>query len=323
MINIWLDGIMGLVIGDALGDPVQFSSREKIKKDGLITSMEDGGPYNTPAGTWTDDSSLSIATMDSIIQKGFVVPQDIMDRFVRWLYCGDYTPFGKAFDNGATCTAAIHDYSKRHDWKTCGRTGERSNGNGGIMRILPVCLFCIDQDKKEYAAINRVHDVTSLTHNHTRALIGSGIYYFMARAIVNEDGDLNSRLQSGMDAARAFYQTAESYTKELENYGRMYDIEGFSLLDEGQIRSTGYVVDTLEAAVWSLSRTESFRDALLTAVNLGDDSDSVGAVCGGLAGLYYGYDAIPADWLAAIQKRDWIEDLCEKAAAIKDDQLSD
>lgn len=312
MRNMWLDGIMGLVIGDALGDPVQFSSREKIRKEGLVKGMEDGGPYNTPAGTWTDDGSLSIATMDSIIEKRFVDPDDIAHRFVRWLYCGEYAPFGKAFDNGATCTAAIHDFAKRHDWKTCGRTGERSNGNGGIMRILPVCLFGVDLEDDE-AAIRFVHDVTALTHNHPRALIASGMYYFMVKEMISGTGDMIERLQNGYDHAFRFYHLDQKFSKELGSYTRLMSMGAFSCLNEWEIRSSGYVVDTLEAAVWSLTTTGSFRDALLKAVNLGDDSDSVGAVCGGLAGLYYGYDAIPADWLAAIQKRDWIEMLCRKA----------
>lgn len=320
--NIWKNGIMGLVIGDALGSPVQFLPREKLRKQGLVTGMEAGGAYQTPAGTWTDDSSMALATMDSIICNNGINRIDIMSRFESWLYHGMYTPFGKAFDNGATCTRAIETYTKTHNHLTCGRTDEWANGNGGLMRILPACLYSIDEVLNVDSAITTVHAVTALTHNHPRALIGSGIYYFLANAIVISNGDpgrdLNSILQAGMDDARAFYtgMGMEKYKKDLAKYDRLFRIDDLKQINENGIRSSGYVVDTLEAAVWSLANTSSFCDALLLAVNLGHDADSVGAVTGGLAGLYYGYDDIPEDWLGVIQRREWIEDLCTRIAVL-------
>ena len=314
--NIWLDGIMGLVAGDALGNPVQFMSREDIKERGLICGMEAGGVYETPIGTWTDDSSMALATLDSIREIDGIVPEDIMLNFVRWLNHGDFTPFGETFDQGITCSNAIENFTSSKNWKTSGKTGEKANGNGALMRILPVCLFLIEKETAErdslsiQDAVEAVHQITSLTHNHLRAKIASGLYYFMAREIVFGSGSLTERLQKGLDEGFAFYGADILNLTQLSYYGKLRDLRELSTLEENKIRSSGYVVHTIEAAVWSLITTESLKDCLLKAVNLGDDADTVGAVAGGLAGLFYGYGAIPKDWLDVLQKREWIEELC-------------
>ena len=119
------------------------------------------------------------------------------------------------------------------------------------------------------------------------------------------------RLQKGMDAGFTFYEKDIAYREELSYYGRLRNLKEFAEVPETEIKSTGYVVDSLEAAAWSLIQSDSFKDSLLTAVNLGDDSDTVGAIAGGLAALYYGYEGIPDEWLAVIQRRDWIEELCK------------
>ena len=315
--NIWLSGIMGLVTGDALGNPVQFSDREVIRsrKIGPVTGMESGGVYHTPAGTWTDDSSMTLATLDSIREIGSVVPSDIMLCFVSWLKNGAYTPFGRAFDEGNTCSGAINAFDRTKDWKTCGRTGEMANGNGALMRILPVCLHFVEQwqnGRKHHIdkVIKAVHQVTALTHNHLRAKIGSGIYYFLVREVILGKGSLTKRLQKGMNKANDYYAEDDLYLQEFSYYGRMRDLKEFSAIPEDQIKTKGYVVFTLEAALWCLINTSSYQECMLKAVNLGDDADTVAAVAGGLAGLYYGYDKIPEEWLSTLQKREWVEGFC-------------
>ena len=309
--NIWLDGIMGLVTGDALGSPVQFLSRDDIRKRGFVTGMEAGGSYHMPAGTWTDDSSLALATIDSMLDKGGLQPGDVMKRFTDWYYDGKYTPFGRSFDRGATCSQAITEFEKTHDWKTCGRTGEFANGNGALMRILPACLYCINL--KDERAEELVGNMTMITHNHTRVKMASILYFYLARAIVKGGGSLADRMLRGLDDFFDHPGTSEE-AKESEHFRRTIEIiEQERKFDESDIRSTGYVIDSLEAAVWSIMTTDSFRDCLLRAVNLGDDADTVGAIAGGLAGLYYGYEGIPFEWKHVIQRRQWIEDLCEAA----------
>ena len=178
------------------------------------------------------------------------------------------------------------------------------------MRIMPVCLYVYEERLPVEDAVRTVHEISGLTHNHLRSKIACGLYYFCVKAILDGSGSLRERLQHGMDEGFSFYEKDVSNRVELSYYERLRDLSEFSAVPDTEIRSTGYVVDTLEAALWSLIVTGDFKECLLTAVNLGDDADTVGAVAGGLAGLYYGYESIPAEWLAVIQRREWIEDLC-------------
>ncbi|MBE5996104.1 MAG: ADP-ribosylglycohydrolase [Lachnospiraceae bacterium] len=322
-INIWKDGIIGVLIGDALGCPVQFRSRKEIAAR-PVTTMIGHGTYDMPVGTWTDDGSMTMATFASILDNNGINAADVMDRFVLWLTKGEYTPFGEAFDNGRGTTEAIFRYLKDRDIETCGGREVYDNGNGSLMRIMPVCLYCYEQQKAgrmtDEEAISAIHQISGLTHNHMRAKAACGLYYFMVRAILRgkQAGDiadgksLTELLQKGIDEGFAFYKQERQSEIALSHYGRLRDLHDFRNQPSSAIRSSGYVVDTIEAAVWCLTGTDSFRDALLTAVNLGDDTDTVGAVCGGLAGLFYGYENIPEEWLAVLRKRDWIESLCAK-----------
>ena len=312
--NIWIDGIMGLVVGDALGCPVQFLSRDEIRRRGPVIGMEGYGTYNMPEGTWTDDSSMALAAMDSIICKKGIDPEDIMERFMKWEFEGDYTPFGEAFDEGVTCTDAIYNFRDSRDYRSCGRTGEYANGNGALMRILPDCLYYIQKkDGDDRGAIEGIHLVSGLTHNHLRSQMACGLYYFMAKEILqSHEQSLNACLQQGIDAGLSYYRQDEKNHKEMGHYRRLADLDHFAGVSADEIRSTGYVVDSLEAAVWCLLTTETLRDCLLKAVNLGDDTDTVAAIAGGLAGLYYGYESIPADWMAVIKEKDYVMEMCRQ-----------
>jgi ADP-ribosylglycohydrolase len=200
---------------------------------------------------------------------------------------------------------------------TCGGTEESNNGNGSLMRIMPACLYCSVMQEKglmtDGEAVELIHLVSSLTHAHIRSQIACGLYYFAVRNLIKDDDTLIARLQKGLDDGFAFYKQKRDCVAELSYYGRLANLYEFVNTDAKDIRSTGYVVDTLEAAVWCLIKTTTLRDALLTAVNLGLDTDTVAVVCGGLAGIYYGCEDIPADWLGKINKRDRIESVCRKA----------
>ena len=309
--NIWLDGVMGVIIGDALGCPVQFMDRDEIKERGLVTGMEGYGTYNMPPGTWTDDGSMTLAALDSIRELGTIDLEDIMTRFVDWYEDDEYTPFGEAFDMGNTCSHAIEDFERTHDVLTCGGISERSNGNGSLMRIMPVCLYAYRYIKDIGTAVKVIHDVSGLTHNHLRSRIGCGLYYFCVAGIIDGAGSMTERLQQGLNDGFAFYEKDIANRVELSHYGRIRNLTEFADTPEDKIKSSGYVVDSMEAAIWSLINTDSFEAALLQAVNLGDDSDTVGAIAGGLAGLYYGYAGIPQIWLEAIRRREWIEEMCQ------------
>jgi ADP-ribosylglycohydrolase/histidinol phosphatase-like PHP family hydrolase len=312
--NIWIDGVMGVITGDALGMPVQFLSREDVQ-DGPIITMDGYGTYGMPAGTWSDDGSMTIATLDSIRERSGIDYDDIMCRFIGWTSKGEYTPAGIAFDQGNSCMEAIGNYAVSQDYRTCGKTGEWANGNGALMRIMPVCLYSYVQYKKGKVtleeAVEYVHQVSALTHNHLRSKIACGIYFFMVQSILDNSGILTDRLQKGMDEAKKFYKSDITNLVEWSRFGRMFNLSEFADVPEDEIKSSGYVVDSLEAAVWSLITTETFEECLLRAVNLGDDTDTIGAIAGGLAGLFYGYNNIPVSWRKNVIKKEELIALCE------------
>lgn len=314
MMNIWINGMMGLVLGDVLGMPVQFLERDELKKN-PVTTIKGYGTYNMPPGTWSDDSSMALATLDSIREKSGIDYDDIMERFESWTVDGEYTPAGIAFDQGLTCMQAIGKYAIDKDYKTCGKTGERANGNGALMRVMPACLYVYEKVlAKEWElkqALECVHQISALTHNHLRSKMACGIYYFMVSSILDGNGTLMDRLQKGMDDAVEFYKKDILNYVELTYYNRLFDLGEFAKCKEDEIKSSGYVVDSLEAAIWSLITTNSVEEALLRAVNLGDDTDTVGAIAGGLACLYYGYDSAPKEWREQIIKEQEIIALCE------------
>ena len=162
-----------------------------------------------------------------------------------------------------------------------------------------------------------VHKVSCLTHAHPRSQIGCGFYTRFLASILQNKGQ-NSLLDIMKESAKCTFKHYEQgiypkvMTEELKAYERLHEIESFAGLSEDNIHSTGYVVHTLEAAIWCFITTNNYKDCVLKAVNLGGDTDTIGAVAGGLAGCYYGYENIPKDWLAVIKKREWIEELCNK-----------
>lgn len=179
------------------------------------------------------------------------------------------------------------------------------------MRILPVCLYIFEQQKKlklpDNEAIDIIHNCSALTHAHLRSKIACGIYYFLVKAILDKDGELTERLQQRVDKAFEYYN--KNTQSELDNYNRLISLSEFKDISEDRIKSTGYVVYTLEAVIWCLINTSSYEEAILKAVNLGDDTDTVAAITGGLVGLYYGYTNIPEKWKSKLQKRDLINSL--------------
>ena len=310
--GIWKDGIMGAVTGDALGCPVEFREREELAVS-PVSGMRGHGTFDQPAGTWTDDSSMTLATLDSILTVEGIDLKDIMRDFMGWYFEGSYTPFGTAFDIGGTCSNAITKFARTRDPKTCGDTTEDCNGNGSLMRIMPACLYCYSKKMSDDEAVKVIHDVSALTHAHLRSKMACGLYYFCVKAVLDEDKNLIDELQDGIDNAVSYYKQNLDSTVELANFARLTNLYKFRDVPSTEIKSSGYVIDTIEASIWSLITTTTLKQALLTAVNLGEDTDTVAAIAGGLAGLYYGYGDIPSAWLSVIQRREWIEGLCDEA----------
>jgi ADP-ribosylglycohydrolase len=167
--------------------------------------MREYGTHEQPKGTWSDDSSMTLATIDSIKTLGRIEYKDIMDKFGDWCLYGDYTPFNDLFDIGAATTRAIVNYGRGAAPTLAGGDSENDNGNGSLMRILPICLFLYERQKKvctsEDECIYVIHEASSMTHRHLRSLIGCGIYYFLVKAILDWQGSPLERLQEGMNNA--------------------------------------------------------------------------------------------------------------------------
>ncbi|MBR3349529.1 MAG: ADP-ribosylglycohydrolase family protein [Solobacterium sp.] len=300
------NAVYGVICGDALGCPVQFESREEVACH-PVTDMRGYGTFNLPAGSWTDDSSLTLALLASLKECRSVDCEDIMQRFYDWMYNGAYTPYGFAYDIGNGTRNAISAYHRGIDIHSCASASERNNGNGSLMRIMPVCVYCALNEMSEEERIRTIEEVSALTHAHPRAKTACGIYGFMVYHLIHDEGSLADRLQAAMYEAMNYYKDEP----ELNTYHRLFDLAAFAKTKAQRINSSGYVVDALEAAVWSLISEDSLEASLLKAVNLGEDTDTTAAIAGGLAGLYYGMNAIPESWLEKIQNRELIDSLLD------------
>ncbi len=298
------DGIIGLLIGDALGVPVEFDSRELLEEN-PVTGMKGGGGYGKPAGTWSDDTSMTIATMDSIVNKKAIDYDNIMENFCKWYERETYWQIPR-FDIGITTRIALDNYLDGIPALECGLDGEHDNGNGSLMRILPLA-YLPDIDYET------IENVSALTHAHERSKIACVLYVEIAKSMAeNEDLSIDEHIKQACDKIKEYYKDSE----ELEHFQRIFDDD---LHDIDSISSKGYVIFTFESVIYCLKNTDNYKDAVLKAVNLGEDTDTTAAICGGLAGIYYGYDEIPIDWINTVDQIDRVLSLCEKFEAFCDE----
>ena len=302
--------VLGLAVGDALGVPVEFTSRKRLKAD-PVKNMRGFGTWGQAAGTWSDDTSLTIAAMESIARLGKINYEDIMENFLRWYERGEFTATGERFDIGNTTRAAIVRFSRKILPPTkCGATDENSNGNGSLMRILPATLYLYGtRGKIGGDELKIIHDFSALTHGHAVSKISCGIYSLIAAQLLNGK-NFSEAFTLGMNDAKNFYGKHESF----KIFSRLCD-ENFAALPEEKISSSGYVLDALEAALWCLLTTDDYKSLALKAVNLGGDTDTTAAIAGGLAGIFYGAEAIPDEWLKILKRRDYLEKNSEDFSA--------
>lgn len=306
-----VSAIMGFVVGDALGVPVEFTSRAE-RKENPVTEMMGYGTYQQPPGTWSDDSSMVVATMEWLAETAADASPNytlLMDKFSRWLMHGEYTPYGETFDCGISTNRAILNYGRGIKPTECGGKTEYDNGNGSLMRILPVALRLAFQGNNK---ADFIYDVSSLTHGHARSKAGCALYSkIVARMIAVPGEDKYQAVENSIRLFRASLQEERDaeIVMQAGHFGRLWEIQNFAALPETAIKSTGYIVDTLEVAIWCFLNTSSYKECVLRAVNLGNDTDTVSAIAGGLAGLYYGIENILQDWITLIPKKDWIMEL--------------
>ncbi len=301
----YLDGFMGFIVGDAMGVPVEFKNREELLKK-PVTKMIGNGTHNQPEGTWSDDTSMMIATLDSINAKNGIDYEDIALKFAAFKNHGQYTPYHEVFDIGNTCARAIDKFEENHDDPlTCGLDDIYSNGNGSLMRILPIAYYAIQKHLKDNEVLELVTNISKITHGHEISIMGCYIYTRYAMFLLN-----------GKDKYSAYSMTkCVDYTMFSEETQKYYDRllkDDISKLKVNDIKSTGFVVDSLEACLWVLLQSENYKDAIIGAINLGGDTDTIGALTGGLAGILYGIDFIPKEWINKIARREYLEDIIEE-----------
>jgi ADP-ribosylglycohydrolase len=306
-----LDGIIGLCVGDALGVPVEFTDRESLQRN-PVTDMQGYGTYNQPPGTWSDDTSMTLCLLDSLT-KGLDY-YDIMRKFIAWYNKAEYTAHSKVFDIGFATKKALNCFVK-YDMEPimCGGIEENDNGNGSLMRILPIAFYLQAANVGHDETFDIIHDISALTHAHDRSKIACGIYVSIAQNLINCPENIKSGIYGGIKKAKSYYESKQEYVEELKHYNRIFN-DDFINLPQDEIKSSGYVVHTLEAALWCLLNTDSYENCVLKAVNLGEDTDTVAAVAGGLAGIYYGYNAIPKKWINQIARLNYIEKLCKEVS---------
>ena len=300
-----LSMILGHATADAVGVPVEFTKRYKLKEN-PVKNMRAYGTYGQPAGTWSDDTSLTIAALESIARLKKIDYADILKNFLAWYNEDKFTANDETFDVGNTTAAAIENFEHGTPPLECGPNHENSAGNGSLMRISPVAMYIYQTRGNNFDAetFELVHNFSSITHGNKKCLIACGIYCLIAAEIFDGQ-NLQVAISNGLSRAKNFYGNLRKFEDALKSFERLFE-KNFGKLFEDEIKSTGYVVHSLEAAIWCLLNTDNYKDLVLTAVNLGGDTDTIGAIAGGLAGAFYGVEQIPKDWLDVLKKKDYL-----------------
>ncbi|OJJ20354.1 hypothetical protein BKI52_17985 [marine bacterium AO1-C] len=301
--NPVINGLLGVAMGDALGVPFEFK-RSYTMKANPATDMVGYGTHNLPAGTWSDDTSLTLCLAESLVSGYDLV--DMSKKFMAWRYDSHWTARGKLFDIGKTTRIAIdrlNTYIEEDDFeaiKTQKWAGnEWENGNGSLMRILPLLFYIKGKPIQEQFDI--VWEVSALTHRHIRAAMSCMIYLRLAEHLLNGK------------------EKTEAYTKMQEDIMGLWEKMNFAeeerihfvpciakditTMAREDLKSGGYVIEALEASLWCFLQENSYAEAVLSVINLGHDTDTTAAITGGLAGLYYGLNEVPERWHQVLARR--------------------
>ena len=295
---------LGLAIGDALGVPVEFNTRSALHQS-PVKDLRGFGTWNQPPGTWSDDSSLTFCLAESLV-SGYDVT-DIGRKFLAWYKEGYWGARYKLFDIGQTTRFAIARIAGGENPLFSGDLSEDANGNGSLMRIAPAPLYF--HDHNDSGLYQKIKEISAITHAHFRSVFSC---YFFSKYMIEllKGMDKFQALTAVTTAVINFAEASEFNPSEIERFRRIMGGNLHGLAAE-EIYSSGYVLHTLEAALWSFLTTDSFENAVLKAVNLGEDTDTTGCVTGALAGLYYGEDTIPLQWRTKLARENDIIKLAE------------
>lgn len=299
------NSILGFVVGDALGVPIEFNSRNYLK-DNPLKEMIGYGSHSVPEGTWSDDTSMMLATMDSVIEKKEINYNDIMKKFCDWYMDSKYTATGVTFDIGISTRKALNKFYQGVPALECGGKGEYDNGNGSLMRMLPIVLYSYYKNYSLIEETKLINNCSSLTHANEISKLGCKIYSDYVKFLL----DGKSKEQALEELSTIEYK--KNYSEySIEKYERILNCK-ISHLMVNDIKSTGFIVDTLEASIWSILKTDTYKDAVLSAVNLGEDTDTIGAITGSMAGIIYGNQNIPKEWLEKIKNKEYLDTIINK-----------
>lgn len=285
-------GLMGALVGDALGVPVEFRNRSQLALD-PVRGMRGFGTWNQPPGTWSDDGAMMMCTVEALARGGGA--SEVAAVFVRWMEEGYWAKRGVRFDIGGTTEDALCRVASGVPIDESGGRAESSNGNGSLMRILPVALRFGRAGDAELA--RQVMRIGGITHAHLRSQLACVLYTTFVEGLLRG----LSVVRSHAEAVRRFAPLVERNPQELHAFGRLMSGD-FRNVPASEIKASGYVIHTLEAALWCLHQADGFNDAVLRAVNLGEDTDTTGCVVGGAAGVAFGYEAIPREWTDAVMQ---------------------
>lgn len=274
--------LTAVAIGDSLGCSQQNSKKQ------------------FPIGTWSDDTSLTIASLYSL-SYGFNL-DDLMIRYSQWLRFGDYTPFNRSFDVGKTTYEAITNYQNGVPVELCGIDDEFSNGNGALMRIMPLCFFILNRYRDHYEfndeTANLIHQFTAVTHRHKRSLIASGILAnIIIQTIINPNKIF---VISAVKEAIAYYDSKPEFKDEIILF---YPLLNINACTGQNIKSSGYVIDTLYCVLWSVLISTDYETAVNKALSLGGDADTIGSITSLVASIIYAPILFPEEWTASLKSK--------------------
>lgn len=287
--NKIINSILGFVVADALGTPVEFTQRDILEKNPIVDFREGGRP-DIPLGAWSDDTSTILCLMETIIENGLdfdLYGQKLCD----WMYKSCYTPFGKTFGVGRATSLSVYKLKKGISYLESGEKGIRSNGNGSLMRILPL-VFCLYDCDDKYEIVKTC---SAITHAHDISVIACQIFVEYFHCLI----DIGDKIKA--------YEVMQSIIKSkvksehIDVFDRILN-QNIYEIDDKFLSGEGYVVSTLEVVLYSFINGQSYKDCVLKAINFGNDTDTNGALTGALAGYYYG--KIPEDWIKRIMKFD-------------------
>jgi len=291
--------LIGLAVCDALGTTLEFKPPGSFKP---ITDVVGGGPFGLKPGQWTDDTSMALCLAESLVEKRGFDPVDQLERYVRWYRQGHFSCTGRCFDIGGTTRSALETFITTHN-PYCGSTNPHAAGNGSIMRLAPVPMFFANQPS---VAIERSGDSSRTTHGAQPCVDACRYYGGLIAGALNGVG--KDDLLSDHWAPIPGYWHAHPLCPEIAEIAA----GSFKRRNPPEIRGTGHVVRSLEAALWAFHKGNDFKEGALLAVNLGDDADTTGAVYGQIAGAFYGYDVIPKSWRDIVAMKEMILEFADK-----------